>query len=85
MIFLVSGIFWGQCMEICGRLFHHWIMPPIIVFFIKRDLFFLWCTHFMHYSPSSNSFTMSDRQLCDSLKPASFSQSSWTNDININI
>lgn len=21
-IFLVSGIFWGQCMEICGR-FHH--------------------------------------------------------------
>ena len=22
MIFLVSGIFWGQCMEICGR-FHH--------------------------------------------------------------
>jgi hypothetical protein len=37
MIFLVSGIFWGQCMEICGR-FHHWM--PIIVFFIKRDLFF---------------------------------------------
>ena len=42
-IFLVTGIFWGQCMEICGR-FHHWM--PIIVYFLKRDLFFLWCTHF---------------------------------------
>jgi heme/copper-type cytochrome/quinol oxidase subunit 2 len=37
-IFLVSGIFWGQCMEVCGR-FHHWM--PIIVYFMKRDLFFL--------------------------------------------
>lgn len=37
-IFLVSGIFWGQCMEICGR-FHHWM--PIIVHFTKVDLFFL--------------------------------------------
>jgi heme/copper-type cytochrome/quinol oxidase subunit 2 len=79
MIFLVSGIFWGQCMEICGR-FHHWM--PIIVFFIKRDLFFLWCTHFMHLSPSDNSFNMGDRQFCDSVKPASFSHSSWVNDIN---
>jgi heme/copper-type cytochrome/quinol oxidase subunit 2 len=79
MIFLVSGIFWGQCMEICGR-FHHWM--PIIVFFIKRDLFFLWCTHFMHFSSSQNSFTMGDRQLCDTIKPASFSQSSWASDIN---
>jgi heme/copper-type cytochrome/quinol oxidase subunit 2 len=82
MIFLVSGIFWGQCMEICGR-FHHWM--PIIVFFIKRDLFFLWCTHFMHFSSSNNAFTMSDRQLCDSIKPASFSQSSWVVDINSNL
>ena len=37
-IFLVTGIFWGQCMEICGR-FHHWM--PIIVYFMKKDLFFL--------------------------------------------
>jgi hypothetical protein len=49
---------------------------PIIVFFIKRDLFFLWCTHFMHLSPTNNSFAMSDKQLNDALKPASFSQSS---------
>jgi heme/copper-type cytochrome/quinol oxidase subunit 2 len=37
-IFLVHGIFWGQCMEICGR-YHHWM--PIVVYFMKRDLFFL--------------------------------------------
>jgi cytochrome c oxidase subunit 2 len=74
MIFLVSGIFWGQCMEICGR-FHHWM--PIIVFFLKRDLFFLWCTHFMHLSASDNNFTTSNRQMADSIKPASFSNSSW--------
>jgi heme/copper-type cytochrome/quinol oxidase subunit 2 len=82
IIFLVSGIFWGQCMEICGR-FHHWM--PIIVFFIKRDLFFLWCTHFMHYSTTDNSFTTTDRQLCDFIKPASFTQSSWVSDINTNL
>jgi heme/copper-type cytochrome/quinol oxidase subunit 2 len=82
MIFLVSGIFWGQCMEICGR-FHHGM--PIIVFFIKRDLFFLWCTHFMHFSPETNSFTMADRQLNDSVSPASFSHSTWVSDINSTI
>jgi hypothetical protein len=31
-------------MEICGR-FHHWM--PIVVFFLKKDLFFLWTTNFM--------------------------------------
>jgi heme/copper-type cytochrome/quinol oxidase subunit 2 len=80
VIFLVSGIFWGQCMEICGR-FHHWM--PIIVFFLKRDLFFLWCTHFMHFSTSDNNFLTTDRQLCDYIKPASFSNSSWVSDTNM--
>jgi heme/copper-type cytochrome/quinol oxidase subunit 2 len=79
MIFFNPGIFWGQCMEICGR-YHHWM--PIVVYFMRRDLFFLWCTHFMHFSSSNNSFTMGDRQLCDSIKPASISQSSWVSDIN---
>lgn len=50
-IFLVSGIYWGQCMEICGR-FHHWM--PIVVYFMKRDLFCLWCSHFI-LSTTSNS------------------------------
>ena len=78
-IFLVSGIFWGQCMEICGR-FHHWM--PIIVYFMKRDLFFLWCTHFMHYSSTSNDFAMTDRQLVDKVRLVSYDKMSWIKEIN---
>jgi hypothetical protein len=73
-IFLVTGIFWGQCMEICGR-FHHWM--PIIVYFMKRDLFFLWCTHFMHYSSLENTFNMTDRQFVDHVKLVSYDKSTW--------
>lgn len=50
MVFLLSGIFWGQCMEVCGR-YHHWM--PIVVYFMKRDMFVLWCTHFVFYDKSS--------------------------------
>ena len=78
-IFLVSGIFWGQCMEICGR-FHHWM--PIVVYFMKRDLFFLWCTHFMHYSKSQSTFNMTDKQLTDQIRLVSYDKSSWLNEIN---
>lgn len=74
MIFLVSGIFWGQCMEICGR-YHHWM--PIIVYFMKRDLFFLWCTHFIFFNPYNNSINSNDKQLLDFVRPVSFSKSSW--------
>ena len=76
-IFLCSGIFWGNCMEICGR-FHHWM--PIVVYFMKRDLFFLWCTHFMHYSNIDNFFNMTDRQLADSIRLTSFDKFSWSNE-----
>lgn len=68
-IFLVSGTFWGQCMEICGR-FHHWM--PIIVYFMKRDLFFLWCTHFIHYSPQQNSFSCNSLGLSNTVKTVSY-------------
>jgi hypothetical protein len=78
-IFLVHGIFWGQCMEICGR-YHHWM--PIVVYFMKRDLFFLWCTHFMHYSTIENSFNMTDRQLGDYLRLVSFNKGTWINELN---
>ena len=78
-IFLTHGIFWGQCMEICGR-YHHWM--PIVVYFMKRDLFFLWCTHFMHYSDAENSFNMTDKQLVDYLRLVSFDKTSWVNEIN---
>jgi heme/copper-type cytochrome/quinol oxidase subunit 2 len=50
-IFLVSGIYWGQCMEICGR-FHHWM--PIVVYFMKRDLFCLWCLHFIFITKNNS-------------------------------
>jgi hypothetical protein len=73
-IFLTHGIFWGQCMEICGR-YHHWM--PIVVYFMKRDLFFLWCTHFMHYSDIDQVFNMTDRQLTDFLRLVSFDKTSW--------
>jgi heme/copper-type cytochrome/quinol oxidase subunit 2 len=78
-IFLQHGIFWGQCMEICGR-YHHWM--PIVVYFMKRDLFFLWCTHFMHYSDIDQSFNATDKQLIDFLKLVSFDKSTWTNELN---
>ena len=65
MIFLVSGIFWGQCMEICGR-YHHWM--PIVVYFMKRDLFFLWCTHFVFLSGSNNVWNINDRQYTNYVK-----------------
>jgi hypothetical protein len=68
-IFLVSGTFWGQCMEICGR-FHHWM--PIIVYFMKRDLFFLWCTHFIHYSPQQNNFSCNALSLNNNIKTVSY-------------
>ena len=78
MIFLVSGIFWGQCMEICGR-YHHWM--PIVVYFMKRDLFFLWCTHFVFLSGANNLWTINDRQFTDYLRPVSFNKSAWINEI----
>jgi len=69
-IFLASGIFWGQCMEICGR-FHHWM--PIIVYFMKRDLFFLWCSHFIHFSLNENTFNSSTNEHASRIKRVSFS------------
>ena len=54
---------------------------PIIVYFMKRDIFFLWCTHFMHYSIDFDAFDMTDRQLSDKLKMASFDKTSWVNEI----
>lgn len=75
-IFLVSGTYWGQCMEICGR-FHHWM--PIILYFMKRDLFFLWCTHFQHFDQTTNNFTAIAKSSSTSSKPASYTTQDWVN------
>jgi cytochrome c oxidase subunit 2 len=77
-IFLVSGIFWGQCMEICGR-FHHWM--PIIVYFMKRDLFFLWCTHYIHFSDKDCTFSMDDKHFSNKLTKVSLNKYSWANEV----
>lgn len=79
IIFLVSGIFWGQCMEICGR-YHHWM--PIVVYFMKRDLFFLWCTHFVFLTGSNNVWNINDRQYVDYVKTVSFDKYSWLSELN---
>jgi heme/copper-type cytochrome/quinol oxidase subunit 2 len=76
IIFLVSGIFWGQCMEICGR-YHHWM--PIIIYFMKRDLFFLWCSHFIFLNSNATSLSMNDRQNVNFSKLVSFDKSAWIN------
>jgi heme/copper-type cytochrome/quinol oxidase subunit 2 len=78
MIFLVSGIYWGQCMEICGR-YHHWM--PIVVYFMKRDLFFLWCTHFIHYNPNT-AWNVNDKNFIDYARVVSFDKSSWLLELN---
>ena len=44
LVFSLPGVYWGQCMEICGR-FHHWM--PIVVYLIRKDSFCTWCVHFL--------------------------------------
>jgi heme/copper-type cytochrome/quinol oxidase subunit 2 len=79
MIFLVSGIYWGQCMEICGR-YHHWM--PIVVYFMKRDLFFLWCTHFVFKSNAADIWDITDRQYSDFIRFASYDKASWLAEVS---
>ena len=78
MIFFNSGIYWGQCQEICGR-YHHWM--PIVVYFMKRDLFFLWCTHFMNNSGINDTWDINDRQFVDYIKFASYDQHTWLTEL----
>lgn len=73
MIFLMEGIYWGQCMEICGR-YHHWM--PIVVYFMRRDLFFLWCTHFI-FNITTDSNDLNDKQYTDFIRYTSYNRASW--------
>jgi hypothetical protein len=36
VMFRWRGIYWGQCMEVCGR-YHHWM--PILIRVVHRDVF----------------------------------------------
>ena len=79
MIFLMEGIYWGQCMEICGR-YHHWM--PIVVYFMRRDLFFLWCTHFIFNTSLTKTWDINDRQYSDYIRFVSYDKASWLNEFN---
>lgn len=74
MIFLLSGIFWGQCMEICGR-YHHWM--PLIVYFMKKDLYFLWAYHFVFMSNKNLNLSMCNNQDIALGSRVSFDRSGW--------
>ena len=74
MVFLLTGIYWGQCQEICGR-YHHWM--PIVAYFMKRDLFFLWCTHFVLNNGSSSNWDTVDKHFNNTLKTVSFDKANW--------
>jgi heme/copper-type cytochrome/quinol oxidase subunit 2 len=80
MIFFTPGIYWGQCMEICGR-YHHWM--PIIVYFMKRDMFFLWCTHFLSKKDpyATQYWEANDRQFADYINFVSYNKSSWLTEV----
>jgi heme/copper-type cytochrome/quinol oxidase subunit 2 len=82
MTFLTPGIYWGQCMEICGR-YHHWM--PIILYFMKRDLFFLWCTHFMSKSDFDSTWGINDRQFADYLRFVSYDRITWLTELGKNL
>ena len=79
MIFLMEGIYWGQCMEICGR-YHHWM--PIVVYFMRRDLFFLWCTHFVFNTNLTKTWDVNGRQYSDYIRFVSYDKASWINEFN---
>ena len=73
--FMLSGIYWGQCMEICGR-FHHWM--PIVVYFMKRDFFILWCVHFLSLNSKNkfNSYLQESNNL-DLTSNVTFDEREW--------
>lgn len=80
-VFFLSGIYWGQCMEICGR-YHHWM--PIVVYFMKRDLFLLWCMHFVSVNKTANHATSAQivNNNTDTNYVVSYPLSSWKNELN---
>lgn len=78
-IFTLSGVYWGQCMEICGR-FHHWM--PIVVYFIRRDLFCLWCVHFIYKNAQTNGTLHAlDSSYRDNFAGVSVSEKLWNYDL----
>ena len=79
MKFMLTGIYWGQCQEICGR-YHHWM--PIVVYFVNRDLFFLWCTHFVYKPQRPAAWEISDRKFANFLRFVSYDRATWLTELS---
>ena len=78
--FFLTGVYWGQCQEICGR-YHHWM--PIVIYFMKRDLFFLWCTHFVFPHAPSSHWDISDRRFVNTRQAVSYDRTLWLSEFGI--
>jgi len=50
LVFRWRGLYWGQCMEVCGR-YHHWM--PLLVRTVHKDTFVAWCQSYLHLSAAS--------------------------------
>ncbi len=48
LVFRWLGVYWGQCMEVCGR-YHHWM--PLSVRIVHRDAFCAWCLTYLRTAP----------------------------------
>jgi len=51
VLFRWRGLYWGQCMEVCGR-YHHWM--PILIRIVHKDLFLSWCLSFLRALNNKN-------------------------------
>ena len=51
VLFRWRGVYWGQCMEVCGR-YHHWM--PILIKIVHKDLFLLWCLSYLRALDTKN-------------------------------
>lgn len=60
VLFRWRGIYWGQCMEVCGR-YHHWM--PILVRIVHRDAFLSWCLTYLRTLNSRSVSTVKSAQL----------------------
>ena len=79
--FWSTGMFWGQCMEICGR-YHHWM--PILIYFLHKDIFILWCQHFMFYKNDLNFFRKYDKSLISTHTIIKYNNQNWLNEYIFN-
>jgi len=69
-----EGIYWGQCQEICGR-YHHWM--PIVMYVLKRDIFILWCTHFVFTGQRLGDWKASGSRYVHYSKNVSYDKNAW--------